>query len=178
MNDTYVAGDPRVRNTGDDDSDDDERGNRSSGSRPKGQGTAKPLLVTAVERGGLVHARRIESHRTHAIAPAWRAWVDPMAKLMTDALPADRRIGQASPTHLTINHSKREYARTDAHGGERVHVNTAGHAGGGFSRQSYHALLRRMVAGVPPPGSVASTSTATPPRRRMPGIRALVTPAP
>jgi len=139
MDETYVGGDPRPRNTGDDDSDDDETYGGSGGSRPKGRGTAKPLLLTAVERGGSVHARRIESHRTDAIAPVWRAWVDPMAKLMTDALPAYRRIGQAHHSHLTVNHSRREYARTDADTGERVHVNTA---------ESYHALLRRMVVGV------------------------------
>jgi hypothetical protein len=139
MDETYVGGDPRPRNTGDDNSDDDDTYGGSGGSRPKGRGTAKPLLLTAVERGGSVHARRIGSHRTDAIAPAWRAWVDPMAKLMTDALPAYRRIGQSHPSHLTVNHSRREYARTDVDSGERVHVNTA---------ESYHALLRRMVVGV------------------------------
>ncbi|WP_200343874.1 transposase, partial [Rhodovibrio sodomensis] len=76
---------------------------------------------------------------TDAIAPAWRAWVDPMARLVTDALPAYRRIGQSYPSHLTVNHSKRQYAGTDVDSGERVHVNTA---------ESYHALLRRMVVGV------------------------------
>ena len=139
MDETFVGGDPRPRNTGDDASDDDDCCDGPGGSRPKGRGTFKPLLLTAVERGGSVHARRIESHRTDAIAPAWRAWVDPMAKLVTDALPAYRRIGQAHPSHFTVNHSKRQYARTDVDSGERVHVNTA---------ESYHALLRRMVVGV------------------------------
>ena len=102
------------RSTGDDDSDDDDTCGGSGGFRPKGRGTAKPLLLTAVERGGSVHARRIESHRTDAIAPAWRAWVDPMAKLMTDALPAYRRIGQSHPSHLTANHSKRQAPPRDS----------------------------------------------------------------
>ncbi|MBK1667638.1 hypothetical protein CKO28_06270 [Rhodovibrio sodomensis] len=139
MDETYVGGDPRPRNTGDDDAGDDSASGRGGGSRPKGRGTAKPLLLTAVELGGSVHARRIKSHRTDAIAPAWRAWIDPTAQLMMDALPAYRRIGQAHPSHLTVNHSKRQYARTDVDSGERVHVNTA---------ESYHALLRRMVVGV------------------------------
>jgi hypothetical protein len=139
MDETYVCVDPRPRNTGDDDADDDDTCGGSSSSRPKGRVTAKPLLLTAVERGGSVHARRIESHRTDAIAPAWRAWIDTTAQLMTDALPAYRRIGQSHPSHFTVNHSKRQYARTDVDSGERVHVNTA---------ESYHALLRRMVVGV------------------------------
>ncbi|WP_200342512.1 IS1595 family transposase, partial [Rhodovibrio sodomensis] len=105
MDETYVGGAPRPRNTGDDDSDDDDCGDGPVESRPKGRGTSKPLLLTAVERGGSVHAHRIESHRTDAIAPAWRAWVDPMARLVTDALPAYRRIGQSYPSHLTVNHS-------------------------------------------------------------------------
>jgi hypothetical protein len=62
-----------------------------------------------------------------------------MARLVTDALPAHRRIGKAHPSHLTVNHAKRQYAWTDAESGERVHVNTA---------ESYHALLQRMVVGV------------------------------
>ena len=139
MDETFVGGDPRPRNTGDDGSNDADRCGGSRSSRPKGRGTSKPLLLTAVERGGSVRARRIESHRTDAIAPAWRDWVDPMARLTTDALPAYRRIGQAHPSHLTVNRSKRQYARTDVDSGERVHVNTA---------ESYHALLRRMVLGV------------------------------
>jgi hypothetical protein len=73
MDETYVGGDPRPRNTGDNDSDDDDSSAGHGGSRPTGRGTSKPLLLTAVERGGSVHARRIESHRTDAIAPAWRA---------------------------------------------------------------------------------------------------------
>ncbi len=55
MDETYVGGNPRPRNTGDDDSDDDDTCGGSGGSRPKGRGTAKPLLLTAVERGGSVH---------------------------------------------------------------------------------------------------------------------------
>ena len=51
----------------------------------------------------------------------------------------DSSSRRAHPSHLTVNHSRREYARTDADSGERVHVNTA---------QSYHALLRRIVVGV------------------------------
>jgi hypothetical protein len=139
IDETFVGGDPRPRNTGDDGSNDADRCGGSRISRPKGRGTSKPLLLIAVERGGSVRARRIESHRTDAIAPAWRDWVDPMARLMTDALPAYRRIGQAHPSHLTVNHSKRQYARTDVDSGEYVHVNTA---------ESYHALPRRMVLGV------------------------------
>lgn len=136
MDEAYVGGDPRRPNTGD---DNDPAGGGFRGLRARGRGTQKPLLLTALERGGAVHARRIESHRTEAIAPAWRRWVDPAARLITDALPAYRRLGQAHPAHLTVHHSRREYARTDADTGERVHVNTA---------ESYHALLHRMVVGV------------------------------
>lgn len=64
-----------------------------------------------------------------------------MTKLTTDALPAYRRISQAHSSHLTVNHSRREYTRSDAGSGQRVHVNTA---------EAYHALRRIMVLGAPP----------------------------
>jgi hypothetical protein len=134
-----VGGDPRPRNTDDDGSDGDEGGNRSSGLRPDGRGTAKQLLRTTVERGGSARARRIESHRTDAIALAWRIWIGPMAKLVTDALPAYRLIGQAHSSHQRVNQHRHEYARSDADNGKNVHVDTA---------EFPHALLQRMVASV------------------------------
>ena len=44
------------------------------------------------------------------------------ATTMTDGLPAYKHIGKAQP-HLAVNHSAREYERTDATTGKRVHVN-------------------------------------------------------
>ena len=67
MDETYFGGDPRAWSTGDDDSDGDDCGDGPGESRPKGRGTSKPLLLTAVERGGSTHARPIESYLTDAI---------------------------------------------------------------------------------------------------------------
>jgi hypothetical protein len=141
MDETYVGGNPRAWSTGDDDSDGDDSGDGPSESRPKGRGTCKPPLLTTVERGGSTHARPIGSYRTDAIAPGRRAWVNQMAKLTTDALPAYRRISQAHFSHLTVNHSRRKYTRNDAGSGQRVNVNRA---------EPYHALRRRMVLGALP----------------------------
>ena len=41
---------------------------------------------------------------------------------MTDGFPAYKHLG-AERTHLSVSHSQREYDRTDAATGHRVHVN-------------------------------------------------------
>lgn len=57
---------------------------------------------------------------------------------MTDGLPAYKHLG-AERTHLSVNHSEREYARTDPETGHRVHVNRV---------ESLSRFMRRAVIGV------------------------------
>ena len=57
---------------------------------------------------------------------------------MTDGLPAYRHIGKTQP-HLAVNHSAREYARTDHATGQRVHVNRV---------ESFNGFMPRAVIGV------------------------------
>ena len=55
---------------------------------------------------------------------------------MTDGLPDYKHLRE-KPTHL--NHSAREYARTDNGSGHSVHVNTV---------ESFNGMMRRVVIGV------------------------------
>ena len=105
---------------------------------PKGRGTKRPLVLVAAERGGDVVAKVIPTHGKEAIASALDGVLDPEATVMTDSLPAYKHIGKRQ-THLSVNHSDREYARTDDVTGHRVHVNRV---------KSFNGFMRRAVIGV------------------------------
>ena len=64
-------------------------------------------------------------------------WTRKRPSLMTDGLPAYKHIGKNQP-HLSVNHSDREYARTDEETGLRVHVNRV---------EVFNGFMRRLVIG-------------------------------
>jgi transposase-like protein len=106
---------------------------------PSGRGPRRPLVLTMVERGGSVALTPIASHSKKAIGGAVRPRLDPEAIVVTDALPAYRRVA-AGHAHLTVTHSAREYVARDPAGlGIDAHTNTA---------ESVHGLIRRAVMGV------------------------------
>ena len=107
-------------------------------SSPKGRGTKRPLLLVAAERHGDVVTRTIPTHGRMAISGALQGVLDTSAVVMTDGLPAYRHLGK-DRTHLSVNHSRREYARTDEETGHRVHVNRV---------ESFNSLMSRAVTGV------------------------------
>jgi transposase-like protein len=133
IDETYAGAPPRKKTAGDG-SDDDPP---PSGRKP-GRGTSRPLVLVAAERGGKAHARVIGTHGKSAIAEALGGMIDSDAMALTDGLPAYKHLAKERP-HLTVNHSTREYARTDAETGIRVHVNTA---------ESFNSMLHRAVVGV------------------------------
>lgn len=134
IDETYAGAPPRKRNTGDDDPADPP----DAPQGPTGRGTKRPLVLVAVERGGKAEARVIATHGKAAIAAALSGKLAADAVVMTDGLPAYKHIG-ATRTHLAVNHSAKEYARTDAVTGHRVHVNTV---------ESWNGMLRRAIIGV------------------------------
>jgi len=95
-------------------------------------------VLVAAERGGDVVPKVIPTHGKAAIAAALDGVVEANATVMTDGLPAYRRIGKTQPP-LAVNHSTREYARTDRVTGQRVHVNRV---------ESFNGFMRRAVIGV------------------------------
>ncbi len=103
-----------------------------------GRGPRRPLVLVAAQRGGTVVAKTIPTHSRAAIRDALNGLLSPDATVMTDGLPAYKQFGR-DRQHLAVTHSAREYARTDAATGRRVHVNRV---------ESFNSLLRRAIIGV------------------------------
>jgi transposase-like protein len=133
--DEMYAGAParkRAKSSRDHDDDSTPPANR------KGRGPKRPLVLVAATRGGDVVAKVIPTHGREAIASALDGVLDDTATVMTDGLPAYKHIGKTQ-AHLAVNHSAREYARTDDATGHRVHVNRV---------ESFNGFMRRAVTGV------------------------------
>jgi hypothetical protein len=97
-----------------------------------GRGTKRPLVLVATEGRctGDPDARQDCDCRGTAR--------ETDAVVMTNGLRAYKHFGKKH-THQSVNHSAREYARTDNGSGHRVHVNTA---------ESFNSILGRAVTGV------------------------------
>ena len=133
IDEMYAGAPPRKRAKPARDHDDSE-----PPANPTGRGTKRPLVLVAAARDGDVVAKVIPTHGKADIAAAVDGVLDRGATVMTDGLPAYKHIGKTQP-HLAVNHSGREYARTDAASGHRVHVNRV---------ESFNAFMRRAVIGV------------------------------
>jgi hypothetical protein len=112
--------------------EDDDPGAGSGGSK-RGRGQGRAVVLVAAERGGDVRVRRIAMHSSIEVGNAVRELIDPSARLITDGLPAYRRVGRTMAEHVTINHGQRRFS--DRAGG---HVNTA---------EGFIGLFRRSVQG-------------------------------
>ena len=129
----YVGGRKKPEN--------DDPGAGSGGSK-RGRGHGRAVVLVAAERGGDVRVRRIATHSSIEIGSAVRELIDPSARLITDGLPAYRRVGRTMAEHVTVDHGRRRFS--DRAGG---HVNTTGHVVGAPRRQGFIGLFRRSVQG-------------------------------
>ena len=134
LDEMYAGAPPRKRAKPSRDHDDSD----PPPANPKGRGTKRPLVLVAAERGGKVAAQVIPTHGKAAIAEVLEGKLAPDAVVMTDGLPAYKHLG-AKRTHLSVNHSRHQYARTDEATGHRVHVNRV---------ESFNGFMRRAVIGV------------------------------
>src|SRR5690606_14846849 len=112
---TYIGGKPRKRNGGP----------RPRRGRISSRGNGKPCVLVAVERDGRARMEVVPSHSASQLGRRLVRWVDQKSTLVTDELPAYRRIGRSFGVHLAVRHSGDEFARTDPRTGLRVHGNTA-----------------------------------------------------
>jgi len=118
---TYIGGKPRKAN----------RQGKSAG--PRGRGAKGKVAVAAlVERGGRVVAKPVERVDAATLRKFLDEHVDPSATLMTDEWGSYTTAGKQFAAHHVVNHSKREYARGEAH------TNTA---------EGFFALLKRGIVG-------------------------------
>jgi hypothetical protein len=129
--------------------EDDDPGAGSGGSK-RGRGHGRAVVLVAAERGGDVRNRRIATHSSIEIGNAVRELIDPSARLITDGLPAYRRVGPTMAEHVAVDHERRRFCAPSARerscpDGAGGHVNTTGHAVGASQRQGFIGLFRRSV---------------------------------
>ena len=106
--------------------------------RPRrGRGTSNPMIFAAIERGGEARAAVVPSASGVALDPLMFRWFDRNSILSTDELAVYDWFGSKMRRHYRVNHSAKEYARTED--GIRVHVNTA---------EGYFSLFKRAIFGI------------------------------
>ena len=131
VDETYVGGKRRKGEKSKRDGDDDQ---------PKGRGgSRKMMVVTAVERGGKARATKGKTHSGRTIAQTVYKWLEPGAVLVTDELPAYKRIGRRYPAHLRGNHSQGQWVRRDPLAVTCAHTNCV---------ESFNATIKRAIIGV------------------------------
>ncbi len=113
VDETYVGGKPRF---GD----------------PTPKAERKFPVVAMVAREGQARAKAIKTVSSKTLALAMKQHIQPGGTVMTDDFPAYDKIALKLGRHVTVKHSKREYARG------RAHTNTV---------ESFFALLKRGMVG-------------------------------
>src|SRR5690606_8701315 len=92
---TYIGGKPRKRNGGP----------RPRRGRISGRGNGKPCVLVAVERDCRARMEMVPSHGAAQLGRRLLRWVDQKSTLVTDELPAYRRMGRLFDAHLAVRHS-------------------------------------------------------------------------
>lgn len=107
---------------------------RYKGVSKRGRGTTnKTPVFVAVERQGQLRRRIVADVTGQTLKAAIREEVDQQARIITDEYTAYKGLHKEFPSHETVNHGTREFARGD------VHTNTA---------ESSHALVKRGIVGI------------------------------
>jgi transposase-like protein len=97
-----------------------------------GRGTDKTPVVVLVERGGVAHSERVANVTGKTLKGVIRNYVDPEARIMTDAFKSYQGLSKEYAGHFTVNHLD-EYVRGE------VHTNTA---------ENFFSILKRGIDGV------------------------------
>jgi transposase-like protein len=117
VDETYVGGKPR----------------KFTGRHIQGRGTSKTPVVALIERGGGARAQVVGDVTAGTLKQIIRENVDKSARIMTDQLRSYSGIGKEfEGGHVTVDHSKGEYAR------DGLGTNEA---------EAYFALLKRGITG-------------------------------
>lgn len=110
------------------------------GQKPRAKGERKPrggyqhknVIVSLVERGGDVRSFHVPSATAGAVRHVLDEQADKQSHLMTDDAKHYRRVGREFARHSSVNHTRREYVRGDAH------TNTV---------EGYFSILKRGLVG-------------------------------
>lgn len=134
---TYVGGKPRERS----EAVRQELYNRGYKRMPQRRREKAPV-VALVQRGGSVRAMVVPSVNARNVRAILTRNVDTSARLMTDESQPYIRAGRLFADHQSVNHSRYEYARGDAH------INSAENFFSRLKRQLYgthHSVSRRHL---------------------------------
>lgn len=115
-------------------------GGKVSNKHAKALPVDKTPVVALVQRDGHVKARAVTRANAESIGPMLDEMVALGTLLMTDGAEIYRYHAMANPgvfDHRTVNHSAKEYARTDKDG-FRAHTNTV---------ESFNSLFKRCITG-------------------------------
>lgn len=75
----------------------------------------KAVVLGAMERGGEVITKIIQSKSRRHVFPSIMKWVKPRSRLVTDEALAFANLGEEHFDHRTIKHREKEYVRGDVH---------------------------------------------------------------
>ena len=93
----------------------------------------KEAVVSLVERGGKVRSRHVADVTATTLKPILVETIAKDSHFRTDQSPVYTTVGENFASHLTVNHSLKEYVRGDAH------TNTA---------EGYFSIFKRGIYGV------------------------------
>ena len=106
------------------------------GGKTRGKGRHymgnKTPIVSLLERGGKVRSQVMPLVTGQNVKAVMQEHIHKSADIMTDELPLYRKAAKSFNSHSVVNHSKREYARGNAHTN---------------SVEGYFSLFKRGVVG-------------------------------
>ncbi len=108
-------------------------GGKAKGKGKKGGYTHKEAVVSLVERGGKVRSVHVPKVNASTLKPVLYTQIDRASRLSTDQAKHYKTAGQQFASHISVDHSIKEYVRGDAH------TNTL---------EGYFAILKRGIGGV------------------------------
>lgn len=98
------------------------------GGRTRGKGRGykknKAVVVSLVERGGMVRSHVAESINSAEMARLLKEHLSEAAHLNTDESPLYTKVGKEFAPHSTVNHSQEDYAHYDLRARRTVTTNT------------------------------------------------------
>lgn len=111
-------------------------GGRAHGKRGRGAANKTPVF-TLVERDGQARSQVMQRVTGENVGEVLRTQVESESTLMTDTFPVYTKPGQEFAEHETVDHGRKEYARTTERG-KRAHINTA---------EGFFSQLKRSIDG-------------------------------
>jgi len=85
------------------------------GHDPRGTKADKHIVLGAVERGGEIQTKVIDSRHSHNVIPTAAAMLAPKARVVTDDYVAYTALPALGHPHTSINHSAEEWVRGPYH---------------------------------------------------------------